>query len=299
MLRAFALAVGRVPFPWLGPLGACVGWLAGTVLRIRRAHVVASMRAAGIADAERTAHRMYRALGIGVVEFLWLAGGARRRLEDFVLLEPGSREALALAFRGGRGVVFAGAHTGNWELAACAIATERELLVVAKRLSVGAIDRFARGVRSRWGIELADPDGALSVAQATLSRGGAVTMLIDQRPLYRRHAIVAPFLGRAAFVDRAAAALAWRARAPLVVVGARRNGDGTHTVSVLSILIPEEGREWIERASREATRRLEMFVLEYPTEWLWLHRRWRAPEADGPPDACFSARAPLHGPRHA
>jgi hypothetical protein len=35
--------------------------------------------------------------------------------------------------------------------------------------------------------------------------------------------------------------------------------------------------DWIESATREATRALDAFVCERPSSWLWLHRRWRAP----------------------
>jgi len=48
LLRALALAVALLPWRWLEPLGAVVGWLAGSVLRIRRSHVEAAMRSAGI-----------------------------------------------------------------------------------------------------------------------------------------------------------------------------------------------------------------------------------------------------------
>src|SRR5437868_15206077 len=53
-------------------LGALLGWLAGSVLRIRRAQVEAAMRAAGVDDAPAQARAMYRSLGVSLVEFLGL-----------------------------------------------------------------------------------------------------------------------------------------------------------------------------------------------------------------------------------
>src|SRR5580704_10546612 len=58
-------AVGVVP-----ALGALIGWLAGSVLRIRRVHVERAMDRAGIARSFAPA--MYRSLGSSLVELLWL-----------------------------------------------------------------------------------------------------------------------------------------------------------------------------------------------------------------------------------
>jgi KDO2-lipid IV(A) lauroyltransferase len=280
LLLAIAILVARVPFARLRPLGAVLGWIAGTVVRIRRRHVVASLAGAGFERADAVADGMYRALGVGVFEFLWLAGRPRQRLESIARLTPPAVAALRAADRRGRGIVIAGSHTGNWELAACAIAEQRELLVIAKRLSVGAFDRFARRVRAGRGVRLADPEGALVAGQATLARRGIVTMLVDQVPEDSARALDVPFLGRPARVDRAAAVLAWRTRAPLIVTAARRAEDGSLVIDVLTTLEAPEGAEraWVDSATRAVTRALEAFVRAYPTEWLWLHRRWKGCE---------------------
>src|SRR5262245_29492876 len=101
----------------LRPLGAVLrtlAWAPG----IRRAHVLAAMRRAHIADAGRAARSMYRALGMGVFELLWMTGHGRS-LAPVADLDAPSRRALDGARAKGRGVVIAASHTGNWEIAAC------------------------------------------------------------------------------------------------------------------------------------------------------------------------------------
>jgi KDO2-lipid IV(A) lauroyltransferase len=119
-------------------------------------------------------------------------------------------------------------------------------------------------------------------------------MLIDQVPADPSHGIPVTFLGQPALASRASAALAWRSGAPLLVVAARRDPSGVQALSVLDVLLPPPGadRAWIDEATRQATRALERFVLAHPTEWLWLHRRWRLPSGAGA--SCFPAAAPLH-----
>jgi KDO2-lipid IV(A) lauroyltransferase len=261
-------------------LGALLGWLAGSVLRIRRRHVEESMRAAGIARASMHARAMYAALGASAVEFLWMAlrGGpalARVRFDEASGVRW--REVLGQGRAGGRGVVVAASHTGNWDLAACAVAREVEFLVVTKHLRIGWLDRFWQSTRARLGVSLSDADGALARSRAVLRRGGVVAMMIDQVPVSPRHASPVDFLGQPASADRAPAALAASMRVPLVVAAARRDEAGDQVLHVLAVVHPPSRptRAWVLEATRAATRALDGFVRAHPSQWLWLHRRWK------------------------
>lgn len=252
-------------------LGALLGWIVGSVLRIRRAHVENAMRRAGV-DA---AGAMYASLGASAVEFLWVAARGERALSH-VCIDERSREAWERARAQGRGVVIAASHTGNWDLAACAMARQGELLVVTKRLSVRWMDAFWQGTRARMGVKLCEARGAMACAREVLRRRGAVAMMIDQRPSSSRRAVVCDFLGARALVDRAPATLAASTKAPLVVAASCRGEDGRHRLHVLDVRVPpaRPSRAWIDQATAEATRSLDAFVRAHPSQWLWLHRRW-------------------------
>lgn len=258
--------------------GAFLGFVVGSLLRVRRAHVIEAMRRAGVARPARAASAMYRALGTSVLEFIALA---RPTTTLHAGLDAESRARLDSARALGRGIVFAASHTGNWELAAYAIAREMQLLVVVKRLSVGFVDRFTKATRDRRGLRLCEGRGALVHALAQLAEGGAVAMMIDQVPDRKSHAYPVSFLGQDAFVDRSPAALAARTGAPLVVSAARRAADGIQSLHVLDVIVPppRADREWTRRTTARATKALEAFVTQNPSEWLWMHRRWRAPAA--------------------
>lgn len=273
---ALTRIVGLQRWRALRTSGAWLGWLVGGVLRIRRAQVEEAMGLAGVHGPRETAAQMYRALGSSAVEFLWLAAHAKSALAH-ARMDSMSRERWTSARAHGRGVVIAASHTGNWDLAACALAQEVELLVVTKRLTRPAIDLFWQTTRERMGVRLIAAAGALAASQATLARAGAVAMMIDQAPDSRRHASRAAFLGQQAWVDRAPAALAARSRAPMVVAASRREADGEHVLEVLDVLCPPTRGlpRWIDEATLSATRSLEAFVRRYPAQWLWLHRRWK------------------------
>jgi Kdo2-lipid IVA lauroyltransferase/acyltransferase len=201
-----------------------------------------------------------------------------------VRIDPTSQALLDAARAQGKGVVIAASHTGNWDLAACRMAEEGELLVVTKRLRIGWLDAFWQRTRGARGVRLVEAAGAMAKARAVLARGGAVAMMIDQVPGSARHAVITEFLGALAHVDRAPAALAAHAGAPLVVAAARREDEGHgHVLHALEVLAPppRAGNAWIRDATVQATRALERFVRAFPHEWLWMHRRWKIP-ADRP-----------------
>lgn len=256
------------------------------------------MGRARVPDPRGVAASMYRGLGTGVFELLWLAGVRAERREaavrEHVQLDDDFAVALHEACERGP-VVLAASHTANWELAAFgaaqALAAQgRRLAVVVKPQSVGAFHAFCTHLREACGLVLIAPVGAFGVARRSLAAGDVIAMPIDQVPGRARHGVAVPFLGAQALADRAPAALARATGATLLVVATSREGrrQRLHLLAEL----PPHGRgestanAWITNATRESTRVLDAFVNADPASWLWLHRRWRAPlEVGGEPPA--------------
>jgi KDO2-lipid IV(A) lauroyltransferase len=289
VLDLVARAVALLSWEALARAGAVLGWLAGSVLRIRRSAVGFAMERARVTEPRDAAAAMYRSLGAGVLELLWLAGSRKAArdaaLRDHVLLDDDLAVALHEACERGP-VVLAASHTANWELVAYGAARwlearDRRLAVVVKRQSVGVFHAFCTRLREACGLVLIAPAGAFDAARKALRTGNVIAMPIDQVPDRTRHGTSVPFLGAQALADRAPAALARASGATLLVVAASRDGRDQR-VHLLAELPPHARGEsaataWITNATREATRVLDAFVHADPSSWLWLHRRWRAP----------------------
>ena len=289
VLDVLARVVALLSWEALERAGAALGWVAGAVFRIRRAAVETAMRRANVGDPSGVASSMYRGLGTGVFELLWLSGVSPGRraaaIRDHVELDEDFAVALHEACERGP-VVLAASHTANWELAAFGVAASlaeqgRRLAVVVKPQSVGAFHEFCTRLRRACGLVLIAPQGAFSAARRSLAAGDVIAMPIDQVPDRKRHGVSVPFLGAQALADRAPAALARATGATLLVVAVSRAGRAQR-LHLLADLPPHARGEstanaWITNATREATRALDGFVNAEPASWLWLHRRWRAP----------------------
>jgi Kdo2-lipid IVA lauroyltransferase/acyltransferase len=272
-----AALVGRLPFRLLRALGAPIAWLAGSVLRIRRRHVEASMRRAGVADPPHMARAMYRSLGTGLLELLWMAGRRGGKLDELVVLGTEARARLSGI---GGGVIVATAHTGNWDFCACAAAERLApgLVVLTKRLSVGALDRFWQVLREGRGVELAFARShAYGALAGALAKKRSVALMIDQAPDRPTSVAMLPFAGAPAAYDKLPAILSARTGAPIVLVLGRRRPDGLHEIDVPLVLVPppKSTRAWIAEATARLAGELDLFVRKYPDQWLWLHRRWK------------------------
>jgi KDO2-lipid IV(A) lauroyltransferase len=304
-MRAVAWTMALLPFVALRPLGALVGWLAGSLLRIRRRHVEAALERAGIAPASRIAARMYRSLGAGLCELLWLAGRPPGALGERFTMAPDCAEALRRAGALGRGIVVATAHTGNWDLSACAAARwlaaeakgplRSRLHVVTKRLSWKALDVYWQRLRAEQGVILVEAAGAAAEVRRALTEGGTVALLVDQAPERASGVATFPFLGAPALHDLGPALLAARARCPILVILGHREPDGRHRLELCAQIAPDElrgGRGALTATTARIAAALEREVRARPEQWLWLHRRWKGVAATAPSELPAPEPAP-------
>ncbi|HMJ14520.1 MAG TPA: lysophospholipid acyltransferase family protein [Polyangiaceae bacterium] len=254
-------------------LGIALAFFVGRVLAVRRRHVLTALAHAQIADGARVADGMYRSLARGLFELLALGLRTPKSLGERVHIPDDVRALL----EPGRGLVVATAHTGNWDLLACAAAQRIPLTVVTKRLSVSFLDRFWQRTRARYGVRWVSVGRVVETAQAALGRGEAVAMLIDQAPERVRARVVVTFLNQVAEVDLAPALVAMRARVPLALVVAERLAGGEQRARLLAHFEPpaRPSRRWAEETMLQATRALEGHIRRCPEQWLWMHRRWK------------------------
>lgn len=180
----------------------------------------------------------------------------------------------------GRGVLFATAHLGNWELSAFAHALMAEpMSVVVRPLDNPFIDEIVERRRALSGnILLSKRDFARSILQG-LRNNQAVGILVDQNSAVENGAFV-PFFGQLTCAGTAFAKFAARSGAAVIpgfAVWCAERGK-----YVLKFYPELEITGDVTADTAAVQRAVEAAVRAYPDQWLWIHRRWKT-RPDGAP----------------
>lgn len=293
--------VSRVPLRVALAIGAAVGWLAWHLARGTRRQMLAQLARAfperSAAEREAIGRASLEHLGALAAEVVTLPRW-RDRLEAYVGLAPGAEEVFRAAMGRGRGLVYVAGHVGNWELMAQRVPRlgPWPAATIAKTTIDPGVNALIEKVRREGGVETLwreEPSTARAMIRC-FKQNWILGLLIDQDTNVQ--GVFVPFFGRPAYTPRAAADLALRFRAPVVVGTCRRRGprpgDG-HEVEAVEVPYdpdaPDREAEAV-RLTAACTAVLEAAIRRNPAEWVWMHERWRTPPppAAGAPGASGS-----------
>jgi KDO2-lipid IV(A) lauroyltransferase len=181
----------------------------------------------------------------------------------------------------GRGVLFATAHLGNWELSAFAHALLTEPMdIVVRPLDRSNVDRVVEARRQLSGNRIIGKWDAARPILRGLAANRAVGILIDQNTALSEGVFV-DFFGRPACANAALAKIAARTGAP-VIPGFALWSDQEQR-HVLKFYPAVEMTGDAARDTQALHSVLEQVIRQHPGQWLWLHRRWKTrPPGEAP-----------------
>jgi KDO2-lipid IV(A) lauroyltransferase len=216
----------------------------------------------------------YRELGRVCVEYASLPELARSAPGEVVADVRGG-EHLVAARALGRGAVVVTAHVCNFELAGAWIARTQPLDFVVKPLNNPRMEAWIRARRAELGVGQIETGAGMRAVFAALQANRVVCMLADQDA--RRHGVFVPFFGRPASTPVGPAAIALRRGAPLIPAFARRLDDLRLRIEFHPPLtVPDPAApDAALRLTALHTALLEARIRERPSDWFWLHRRWK------------------------
>lgn len=214
---------------------------------------------------------VFRSIGRLLVSFARFPSIDKRNVDQWIRYEGFHHFTAALAR--GKGVLFATAHLGNWELSAFTHALMAEpMQVVVRPLDNHLIDCFVEKRRALSGNTLISKrDFARPILQA-LRQNKAVGILIDQNAAADTGVFV-PFFGVPACVNIGFAKLA--AHSGAAVIPGFALWSETENKYILRFY-PEVAITGDASADTAAIQQvLESAIAEDPGQWLWIHRRWK------------------------
>ncbi|HLI82418.1 MAG TPA: lysophospholipid acyltransferase family protein [Bryobacteraceae bacterium] len=203
----------------------------------------------------------------------------RHNLDRWIRFE--GYEHFENARQAGRGVLFATAHLGNWELSAYAHALVAEPLdVVARPLDNPLLDRLAARRRQGSGNRiLSKRDLARPILKA-LAANRAVGILIDQN-VSAESGVFVDFFGIPAATASGFVRLAARSGAAVIPGFALWWEKERRYVLRFYPAVPMSGDALRDTQALHGV--LERVIREYPEQWLWIHRRWKTRPPGSPP----------------
>ena len=179
---------------------------------------------------------------------------------------------------GSRPLIVLTGHYGNWELAGYLFGMFGfPTVAVARTLDNPYLERYLRAFRERTGQSLIPKTGGFDQMVEVLQNNRALTFLADQDAGQR--GLFVDFFGQPASTHKAIALLAIEHQAPVAVGVARRIGPGfRYEIRCEDVIDPAElsgTADDVRILTQRFTSALERLIRQDPTQYLWLHRRWK------------------------
>jgi KDO2-lipid IV(A) lauroyltransferase len=271
LVRLVLASLHPLPFPAAVRLARV--YMALLDLAVPRFRQIArrNLEIASLAEAARIIDEMWRSLARSLAVFARLPNLTRDNIHEWIRYD--GLEHYTEAKRAGRGVLFATAHLGNWELSAFAHALMTEPMdIVVRPLDNPRLDGFVEKRRTLSGNKIIGKrDAARSILRA-LRRNEPVGVLVDQNVMPSEGVFVdvfgVPACAASGFVRLAAHSGA------AVIPGFALWSDEERRY-VLRFYPPVEMTGDARCDTQRVQTAVERAIREHPGQWLWIHRRWK------------------------
>jgi KDO2-lipid IV(A) lauroyltransferase len=278
LLMMLPLRIGLV----LGGVLGRVAWLLSSRMRRdMRASLAAAFPEKDDAEREAIARASLVHLGWIGGEVITMPGWASR-MDDYVEASAETVATMERAVSRGTGVILVLGHIGNWELTCRLSRYVQPNAVIAKRTWHRSLDALCERARAGNRVETFWRDDAATGRNMLrlLRQGGTLGILIDQ-DIRDVQSVFVPFFGRPASTPRAAADLALRFGATVLVVTCHRRGPGRgdgHRLEVVEVPYDPSRTDReaeVLRLTAACVAVQEAAIRRHPAEWVWMHQRWR------------------------
>ena len=274
MLWLFA----RVPYPSLMRIGRGLGWLFARIPGSRRRIAARNLQLCfpDLESGQRAnlLEQSLRDVGLMLVEFALAWLGSRRAIARVPVTIEGIEHIEAAKARG-QGVLLTGAHFSHLELAG-RLLVERggiELAGMYREHGDAAFEWAIRRARSHYAATMFTKN-EIRACVRYMKSGGCIWYAPDQ-DMRGKDTIFAPFFGIPAATLTATHHLARLSGACVIPFFHRRLPDGGYA---LRLQAPLEGFPSNEVGADTARINavIERMVREAPTQYLWIHRRFKS-----------------------
>lgn len=194
------------------------------------------------------------------------------------------REHLDQALARGKGVILVSAHFGNFPLMLVGLCLQGYTTAAIMRpMRDTRVEKFFMEKRSKLGVKTIYSQPRKECVDNTirsLRNNELVFIPLDQN--FGTSGVFVDFFGTKAATATGPAVLARRTKATILPCFIVRQKDETHKIICEPPLELDEGRteqESILSNIQKLTSIIESYIRRYPTEWGWIHRRWKTKQS--------------------
>ena len=266
--RSVTLALG-------GWLGALVYYLAPQQRELACEHLRCSLTLADERRIKTIAKRCFENLGKTAVEFMQFPRLNRKRIQQYVTFEGTEHVEQALAH--GKGAIILTGHFGNWELLAASISTTiAPLTPFVRELRSSRLNALVSSYREKAGYATIDRDTGMRHALRCLKRNELLGIVADVDTTVS--GVFVDFFGKHAYTPYSPVAIALKTGAAILPTFIIRQSDGSHRAIIeppLTLERTHAKEKDLVINTQKFTKIIESYIRRYPTQWIWMHRRWK------------------------
>jgi KDO2-lipid IV(A) lauroyltransferase len=183
------------------------------------------------------------------------------------------------AFARGKGVLFLTGHLGAWELSAFAHSLQgHPLSIVMRSLDNPYIDAFLQRYRTMHGNRTVDKDDFVRGLLSAMRAGETVGILMDTN-MTPPQGVFVDFFGIPACTASGLARIALRTDAAVVpgftVWDPKLKKYILRFDPAVELIRTHDNEADIVANTARFTKVIEGVIRQYPSQWLWVHRRWK------------------------
>jgi len=268
-----SMLLARLPWPLQRALGTCIGWLALHLLPRRRdaARTNLALCLPELDEASREAllRENFRDVGIGLFEFARAWWGSVAPMRRDVRID--GLEILRALQAEGRGVLMVSGHFMTLEMCGRLLCDHVQLAGMYRKHRSPVMEWAVLRGRLRYASAMFG-NGDTRAAIRYLKRGGLLWYAPDQ-DMRGKETVFAPFFGIPAATITATHQFARLTGCAVVPFFHRREG-GRHVLRIAPPLEPFPSDDVVADCAL-VNAAIEAMVREAPSQYLWLHRRFK------------------------
>lgn len=279
ILKASSPLALTLPGGLVVPAGSFLGTIAYLILNKERKKAIDNLSTAfskemTILEIKRLCRESFQNLGINLIELLRFPKLNRENIDEFVTII--GRDRLDTALKNGKGAIMLTAHLGNWEMmAAYAALKGYPVNVVARNIYYEGYNEMLVRLRESKGVKVIYRDDVKLMFQS-LKNNELLGILADQDTV-KVDGLFVKFFDELAYTPTGPAALAMRTGALLIPCFIIRE-NGRHKIFVeepLPVITTGDKDKDLLINTEMYSKAIERWVRKYPSQWVWMHQRWK------------------------